>query len=149
MTTPVAPGDRVQTPLGKGVVREVRNHGRLLVDIQGRSLVFAATDVRVLAEDNQKTRPSSISPARAPGAAVGPARIRDVDLHGLTVDEAMARVDAALDGCMRDDVAQVRVIHGRSGGKLRAALHRRLAAITSVRAFALDATNPGVTNVFL
>ena len=33
------PGDGVQTPLGKGVIREVRN-SRLLVDIQQRTVVI-------------------------------------------------------------------------------------------------------------
>ena len=61
----------------------------------------------------------------------------------------MARVDSALDAAMRADVAELRVIHGRGGGRLRAALHRRLAGIASVRAFALDPRNEGVTVVRL
>jgi len=38
-------GDRVQTPLGKGVVTEVRNERRLLVEVQGRSVRFEMADV--------------------------------------------------------------------------------------------------------
>ena len=30
-------GDLVQTPLGRGIVREVRNRGRVLVEVRGRA----------------------------------------------------------------------------------------------------------------
>lgn len=35
-------GDAVQTSLGKGVVQDVRNNGRLLVDLRGRAVEVAA-----------------------------------------------------------------------------------------------------------
>lgn len=159
MSAAFAPGDRVQTALGKGTVREVRNRDSLLVDVLGRSLVFDVSSVTRLAADQADRKAAKATkvarqrsmepPAVAPGPAAGPARVRELDLHGCTVEEALARVDAMLDRCMRDDIAQLRVIHGRSGGRIRAALHRRLAAIPSVRAFAVDAGNDGVTVVFL
>ncbi len=149
MAHTLSPGDRVQTALGKGVVREQRNGGRVLVEINGRSLVFDAGHVTPLDDRAARRRRPTPSAPEAPGATAGPARIREVDLHGFTVDEALARIDAMLDACMRDDVAQLRVIHGRSGGRLRSALHRRLTDIGSVRAFRIDAHNPGVTLVWL
>lgn len=142
-------GARVQTSLGKGTVRERRNGGRVLVDIQGRSLLFDAHSVTLLDDETPARRRTPTEPRRAAGASAGPARVRELDLHGHTVEEALERIDATLDACMRDDVAQLRVIHGRTGGKLRAALHRRLSGISSVRAFHVDAHNPGVTVVWL
>ena len=44
---------------------------------------------------------------------------------------------------------RLRVIHGRSGGRLRGALHRQLHGLPSVRAFRLDPANDGVTIVEL
>jgi dsDNA-specific endonuclease/ATPase MutS2 len=38
-------------------------------------------------------------------------------------------------------------VHGRSGGRLRAALHRQLREVPAVRAFRLDPANAGVTIV--
>jgi hypothetical protein len=38
-------GDAVQTSLGKGVVQDVRNNGRLLVDLRGRAVEVAAASV--------------------------------------------------------------------------------------------------------
>ena len=46
-------------------------------------------------------------------------------------------------------LAEARVIHGRSGGRLKAAVHGRLKTMPSVRAFRLDPRNPGVTIVQL
>lgn len=146
--------------MGKGIVREVRNNGRLLVDVQGRALVFDAGVVRLLAEGPDGTTgkpPGGRRHARGAAAkeatrAAVPghtARARDLDLHGLTVEDAMARVEATLDACMREDVGELRVIHGRSGGRLRAALHQRLARIANVRQFRVDPHNPGVTVVAL
>ena len=40
----LVPGDTVRTPLGKGVVQEVRHRGRLLVLIGNRSVVVDARD---------------------------------------------------------------------------------------------------------
>jgi DNA mismatch repair protein MutS2 len=150
VATAFAAGDPVQTAFGKGIVREVRNQGRVLVEVQGRALLFEAAALTHVAGDRKRPARlrASARPARPP-APDHTHRVRDLDLHGLTVDEAMARVDSALDAAMRADVAELRVIHGRGGGRLRAALHRRLAGIPTVRAFALDPRNEGVTVVRL
>lgn len=146
-----APGDAVQTPFGKGVVREVRNHGQLLVQIQQRAmLVPAAQASRVAAP--AKARPDARAPASGSHEAftrAGPHEPAEVDLHGLTVDEALERIDAALDSALRAGAGELRFIHGRSGGKLRGALHRRLHAISAVRGVRLDPRNPGATIVTL
>lgn len=153
-------GEWIQTTMGKGIVREVRNNGRLLVDVQGRALVFDVSAVRAIGDASRGTSGKATSRRRDGRDAIAEhatqaesagrsARPRELDLHGLTVEDAMARVETALDACMRDDVGELRVIHGRSGGRLRVALHERLARITSIRRFRLDPHNPGVTVVLL
>lgn len=150
MTTPVVGGQVVQTAFGKGVVREVRNNGRLLVDVAGRALVVETSSVSAIAPPKSRTRRSAPLPDTAAAASPSPrGAAREIDLHGLTVAEALSRVDGALDEAMRADFAEVRFIHGRTGGRLRAALHRRLADIPSVRSFAVDPRNHGVTVVHL
>lgn len=142
-------GQTVQTPLGKGVVREVRNNGRLLVDVQGRSLVVRESEVSEVSIGRRKS--SSVRTAAEPANATAPRSAGgsavEVDLHGLTIAEALVRAEHALDEAMRADRAELRLIHGRSGGRIRAALHRRLGAIPSVRSFELDPRNAGVTVV--
>ena len=83
------------------------------------------------------------APARAHHTAV------EVDLHGLTVDEALERAERALNDALLADFNELRLIHGKSGGRIRAALHRRLGEIPTVRAFRLDPRNPGTTIVSL
>lgn len=136
-------GDDVQTPHGKGVVREVRNGGRLLVHVQQRAVVVAEDAVTPLDAPRRARAvpppPESLAfPRDAP---------REVDLHGLTVEAATSRIDAALDAALRAGHAELRFIHGRSGGRLRGALHARLRQIAAVRSFRLDPRNPGVTIV--
>jgi dsDNA-specific endonuclease/ATPase MutS2 len=137
-------GDGVQTPHGKGVVREVRNGGRLLVHVQQRAVVVAedaVTPVSLPLKAPPRTPPAPASTGSSREAPL------EVDLHGLTVDEATRRIDTALDAALRAGHAQLRFIHGRSGGRLRVALHARLRQIAAVHGFALDPRNPGVTIV--
>ena len=145
----LVPGDTVRTPLGKGVVQEVRQHGRLVVLIGNRSVVVDARDASV------SDRPSAAKRRPVPaGQPITPDDDRgrrgaaaDVDLHGLTVADALERVVAAVDAAIRAGHGRLRVIHGRSGGRLRGAVQRQLRELPSVRAFRLDPANDGATIV--
>lgn len=143
-------GDAVQTALGKGVVREARSGGRLLIDVKGRSVVFDDAAVAPLG-DQRRRRAKDTAPTEAASAPSTDrsAVVREVDLHGLTVEDALARAEQALNDALLADASELRLIHGRSGGRIRAALHRRLGEIAAVRAFRLDPRNPGVTVVHL
>jgi dsDNA-specific endonuclease/ATPase MutS2 len=144
-------GDAVQTPLGKGIVREVRNNG-YLVDVKGRSLLVKEADLRGVEEGPRKDRPKRTDD-RGESAAGEPGSTRrlsrEVDLHGFTVEEAIARAIDALNDALLADVSELRFIHGRSGGRIREALHRRLRHMSPVRSIRLDPRNDGVTVVAL
>jgi DNA mismatch repair protein MutS2 len=141
-------GDPVQTPLGKGVVREAGNSGRLTVEIRGRSVVVDETTVAPL--DTERSLARQGRPAPAPPTPLSARRpAAEVDLHGLTVEEALVRAEQGLNDALLADDPELRLIHGKSGGRIRAALHRRLREIPAVRAFRLDPGNPGVTIVSL
>jgi dsDNA-specific endonuclease/ATPase MutS2 len=144
-------GDAVQTSLGKGVVREVRNGGRVLVEVHGRAVELKAALVARL-EATRASRRQARADTPRPHTDIAPSRsglvpVTEVDLHGLTVEEALGRVEEAVNAAILGDLPQLRLIHGRSGGRIRAALHRRLREIPTVRAFQLDPHNPGVTIV--
>ena len=147
-----SPGDLVRTMLGKGVIREVRENGQLLVTIGDRSVLVAARDVLVVDPPKTSKKKHRAVPVEVPQPAdvgVSGSRRTEVDLHGLVVVDALARVDAALNDAMLAGDVEVLFIHGRSGGRIRAALHRHLGRITSVRAFRIDPRNEGVTIVRL
>jgi DNA mismatch repair protein MutS2 len=153
MSPPFRPGDSVQTPLGKGVVREVRNNGDLAVGVKDRVFVVAADEVTGISEGRGRSRRDRAVEdqpefSRA-GGQPGGTTTTGVDLHGLTVEEALARVEQALNDALLADVPELRLIHGRSGGRIRTALHRRLGEIKTVRDFVIDPGNEGVTIVSL
>ena len=146
-----APGDEVHVAgLGKGVVREVRNGGRYLVELKGRSIVAGAAQLGAVSSRKRPAAPGAQAPAASgPGAPAQSHASTSLDLHGMTVDEAVAALDGLLNDALLAGYAQVRVIHGRSGGRLKAAVHARLKQLAVVRAFRLDPANAGVTIVTL
>lgn len=142
-------GDLVQTPFGKGTVRDVRNNGRIVLDVRGRAMILPEGDVSPVDERRRRPRAQEPRPEDSIGKAPRPGKASqapsEIDLHGLTVDEALARAEAALNEALLADLAELRFIHGRSGGRIRAALHRWLGRIAAVRAFRTDPHNEGVT----
>jgi DNA mismatch repair protein MutS2 len=143
------PGDRVHiAALGTGVVRELRNGGRYVIELKGRSVVVAGSQLTAAPERRAAKRLAQATRAPDP-ADVAPAPSRALDLHGKTVLDAVDALDAFLNDALLDGCAEVRVIHGRGGGKVKAAVHGRLAQLPSVRAFRIDPANPGVTLVRL
>ena len=50
----------------------------------------------------------------------------EIDLRGLRVEEAVIRIDAALDAAVLDGAASLRIIHGRGTGALRQAVREHL-----------------------
>jgi len=148
---PFAPGDEVHVEaLGKGFVREVRNGARYLVELKGRSIV--AGEGQLTAVSGRKRRNTSGSNSAQPsvpdpGSASHAAT--SLDLHGMTVEEAVAALDVFLNDALLAGHANVRVIHGRSGGRLKTAVHTRLKQVPVVRGFRLDPVNAGATIVNL
>ncbi len=146
-----APGDRVHIAgLGTGIVRESRNGGRYLVEIKRATMVVPGSHLeppspgrgaRNKKDDTTATREPDLG-----AAATGPVSL---DLHGKTVLETIEALDAFLNDAFLGGRHEVHVIHGRGGGRLKAAVHKRLGQLSSVRAFRLDPGNPGVTIVSL
>lgn len=143
-------GDHVHVAsLGKGIVREVRKGGRYLVEIKGRAIVVNESQLALLDERKPRVKraaqqsPSithALTRAHVPSA---------IDLHGMTTDEAVGALDNFLSDAILAGRAEVRVIHGRSGGRLKAAVHRRLKGMAAVASCRVDPQNAGVTIVVL
>lgn len=143
-----SPGDDVLVAgLGKGVVREVRRGGTCLVEIKGRSLLVDASRLTEIQAERRRSKAHQTSETQEPvSTGHAPASI---DLHGLSPDAALATLDAFINDAILAGHASVRVIHGRGAGRLRAAVHQRLASFAAVRHVRVDPANPGVTIVTL
>ena len=140
-------GDSVHVrAIGKGIVREVRNGGRLLVEVHGRAFV---TTIDAVTHAQVEKKKKSKAPPRVGGATPQIAAIVSLDLHGMTVEESHEAVIAFLDRALRTGATEAHIIHGRSGGRLKSALHAQLKKIPAVQRFAIDPRNPGVTIVKL
>ncbi|MEI7880074.1 MAG: Smr/MutS family protein [bacterium] len=67
---------------------------------------------------------------------------REVDMHGLRVEEMLVRLDQFLNEALLGGADEVRIIHGHGSGALKKALHQRLKAM-GIRHFRLG--EPGQT----
>ena len=67
----------------------------------------------------------------------------EINLIGMTVDEALAHLDKYLDDAYLAHLPQVRIIHGRGTGALRNATHKLLKKAPQVEEFHLGAFGEG------
>ena len=147
---PFAPGDKVHVKaIGKGTVREARNGERYLVEVNGRSIL--TTGDQLTAQVIQKRGRAKATVIKRSHNAYDPPSdsAASLDLHGYTVEESLDVVAAFLNGALLSGAAEVRIIHGRSGGRLKTSLHGQLKRMPSIRSFAVDPRNAGVTIVKL
>jgi len=140
-----APGDRVHIArLGTGVVREARNGDRYVIELKGRTMIVEGAQMERAEPERTKSRRKP-EPSESPEAEGALPASASLDLHGKTVEEALAALDEFLNEALLASHAEVRIIHGRSGGRIRDAVHKRLRELPPVRAFRVDPRNPGVT----
>lgn len=67
----------------------------------------------------------------------------ELDLRGLTVEEALARVDKYLDDALLAGLSRCHIIHGKGTGALRAAIRSQLAAHPQVKAYHVGGPGEG------
>ena len=71
----------------------------------------------------------------------------EVNLIGMTVDEALPVLDKYLDDAYLSHLNQVRVVHGRGTGALKAGVHKHLKKLKYVKEFRLGEFGEGDTGV--
>jgi DNA mismatch repair protein MutS2 len=134
----------------RGVVVEAGRNGRYHVRVDGVMTWCRDDDLGAAPEPKRKPKKSQ-SRARLehPGDqardAAPPGR---VDLHGLRVTEAIEQAMSEIDRSLQRGADRLEIVHGKGSGLVKDALHKRLAALSVVRAFRLDPRNPGVTWVY-
>ncbi len=120
-------GDSVIAP-GGGVGKLLSlpdRRGRVRVQVAGAKLtisrdqVSAATSSHAPPSPTRTTAPEFVPPARIGGTT-------EVDLRGLRVEEALDRLELALDVAAAEGRDEIRIIHGIGTGALRSAIRERL-----------------------
>lgn len=71
----------------------------------------------------------------------------EINLIGLTVDEAMSELDKYLDDAYLSKIPQVRIVHGKGTGALRNAVHSKLKRTSYVKNFRLGVFGEGESGV--
>ena len=139
-----------------GRVLEVLPGGRYRVAVGGVTVVCPEAQLETVSHSKKQQRRERETPARQAGTLAPPpvadvgdaSRFQSIDLHGMTVPEALAALPAFLDRAIRTGLTRVEIIHGISGGRLRAAVRGYLAGMPAVMCAAPDDRNPGVTVVY-
>ena len=71
----------------------------------------------------------------------------ELDLRGMSADEAVATLSVFLDSAMLANLAQVRIIHGKGTGVLRKAVHEELKRNRAVKKYRLGVYGEGEDGV--
>ena len=148
---PLTPGSEVVVRTfghKRGVVVAAGRDGRCQVRVGGVTMWCREDDLARPPEVKRKRERRGTARAAPDEGLAEVAPAGRVDLHGLRVEEAMARVVDEIDRSLVRGADRVEVVHGKGAGRLRHELHRRLGAIGVVKAFRLDPSNAGVTWIF-
>ena len=141
-----APGDRVRLATGMtGEVVERRRDGKVVVTVGAVRLVVAAGDILGVID----AAPPPASPVSSPiaaGATVATTPM-EVDLRGLTGDEAAAATVSAIDGAVLSEYPHLRIIHGMGTGVVRQRVREVLQQDARVRSFKFAPQSQGGTGV--
>ena len=71
----------------------------------------------------------------------------EINLIGMTTDQAIMTLDKYLDDAYISHISPVRVVHGKGTGALRAAVHQCLKSHPSVKSYRLGAYGEGEAGV--
>ncbi len=114
----VSAGDRVRVRAtgAKGNVLEVRSD-RALVEVGALRLEVPLLDLEPVT-GGASPSPEQRGAGGWSGPDAGPVRL-EVDLRGLRVDEVEIELGRALDQAIFEDLAELRIIHGKGTGALR------------------------------
>jgi DNA mismatch repair protein MutS2 len=75
--------------------------------------------------------------------------LESIDLHGLTVRDALAQLEQHLNQAIMARMDKIEVVHGHGSGRIRDAVHEYLGSVSVVQRFEINQFNPGITRVYL
>jgi DNA mismatch repair protein MutS2 len=141
----LSPGTRVRLDSGSaGEVLELRGDGKALVRVGSLKLVVDPVRLTVLPAG---TRLATAASRPGPAATAEASAPCEVDLRGLTGDEAEQVVLAALDAAVLAEHPFLRIIHGKGTGVVRERVRRVLEGDRRVRTHAFAPPNQGGSGV--
>jgi DNA mismatch repair protein MutS2 len=139
-------GDEVRTATGQAAtVEQVRKDGRVVVRVGVTKLTVDAGSLEKMSgTEKRKEKRKQNAYESAAATIAGPS---EIDLRGMTGDEAQSVVEQAVDAAVLGDRAILRIIHGMGTGVVRERVQRILKADRRVKAFAFAPPAQGGTGV--
>jgi DNA mismatch repair protein MutS2 len=134
-------GDRVRLASGgAGQVLEIRADGKLVVAMGAMKMV-------VDADQATRTAGSKASPSPPSSPSPSSSSPLEIDLRGLTGDEAEMATVAAVDAAVLAEQPYLRIIHGMGTGVVRERVRRVVSGDRRVARFGFAPRNQGGTGV--
>jgi DNA mismatch repair protein MutS2 len=146
--TTVAEGDRVriESTGATGTVVELRDD-RAMVDVGGVRLHVSAGGLVPANEAPAQSKSRSPVVSRTGWSGPDFDASSEVDLRGLRADEAVSRLQPALDAAIQAALPSLRIIHGKGTGALREVVVDQLQADKRVASFRPGGIGEGGTGV--
>lgn len=97
-----------------------------------------------LSEVSRASKSRQVKPVKTKRGAMKVKQVRsEIDLRGMTVEEALIAVDRFIDDAYLNNLNQVHIIHGKGTGALRKAIKEKLAGSKYVKSSHLAPANEG------
>ena len=127
---------------GTGEVIEIRSDGKVVVAAGAiRMVADPSTVSSVSKREQRKTRSDSAHLPRGPAAPL------EIDLRGMTGDEAETATVAAVDAAVLAEQPYLRIIHGMGTGVVRERVRRVVSRDRRISRYGFAPRNQGGTGV--
>ncbi len=135
----------------KGTVSSLPDHkGNLFVQC---GIIRTQANIKdlILMQENEVTGPSNLKLGRTSTGKMKMSKSlsisTEINLLGMTTDEALAQLDKYLDDAYLAHLPSVRIVHGKGTGALRSAVQRYLRQVNYVESFRLGEHGEGDAGV--
>jgi DNA mismatch repair protein MutS2 len=145
---PLRPGDAV-------LITDVNKEGTVLhaqdssgyVEVQAGIITtrVPVANLRLMGAGKDKKKPKYTVSTHVERSSL-PAK-SEVDLRGMTVDEALTELDRFIDSAQMSSLSVISIIHGKGTGALRGAVQQHLKKHPSIKAFRLGRYGEGEDGV--
>lgn len=138
-------GDRVVIKgIGEGEIVETGD--KLLVKSGLLKTRVKLSDIMILDKPKEKPKPVRHNVYRTSSRADADVKT-ELDLRGETVDEAIGELGLFIDRCVMNNIEEIRIIHGKGTGALRAAVTDYLKAHPNISEYRLGKYGEGENGV--
>ncbi len=144
------PGQRarsIQYEISGVITKLFRNRGEVELEQNGLKISVPLNDLEVLSENGSVKRLESAAASETPTESAGVNIHNELDLRGLTKDEAIRETERYMDQALLSNWDEVRLVHGKGTGALRQAIHAYLRGLTTIKGFRLGKWGEGDTGV--